>query len=129
MYVPERCPRDVEASEGVDSRRRSNHGKRTSVLTIIPEAGDDLADRPVLRTQIGTVGPDWNDQEVSVVVDRRLDDEDAGPYVAVLVDGRGAAPGDDAVMEFERSDYARTLAAQLLEAADVMDAMPGKATP
>ena len=51
------------------------------------------------------------------------------PNVAVLVDGRGAAPGDDAVMEFERSDYARTLAAQLLEAADVMDAMPGKATP
>ena len=103
--------------------------ERISELTIIPEAGEDLADLPVMRTRIGTAGPDWNDQEVSVVVDRRLDDEDAGPYVAVLVDGRGAAPGDDAVVEFERSDYARTLAAQLLEAADVMDAMPGKATP
>lgn len=98
--------------------------ERDSVLTIIPEAGDDLADRPVLRTQLGTVGPDCHDHGVSVVVD--VDLEDGNPYVAVLVDGVGVAPGDDAAVELLRSDYARALAAKLLEAADVMDAMTGK---
>jgi hypothetical protein len=33
--------------------------------------------------------------------------------------------GDDAIVEFGQSDHVRSLAAKLLEAADVMDAMTG----
>jgi hypothetical protein len=55
--------------------------ERISVMTI-PEAGTtpsgDIADRPVLRTQLGPVGATWSDQSVSVAVDVAL--EDATPY-------------------------------------------------
>jgi hypothetical protein len=109
--------------------------ERISVLSI-PGAGeaiDDIrnADRPVLRTSMGEVGTDpGGDQDVCVSVD--VDLNDATPYVAVsVVDMNGPKAegvGDDAIIELGPSDDVRALAAKLLEAADVMDAMTGKAS-
>jgi len=105
--------------------------ERISVLRI-PDAGEvtpdgRYLDRPVLRTSMGSVGTDVHGQEVDVAVDVDLDD--GSSYVSVIVVGQNGPTaegvGDDAIVEFGRSDHVRSLAAKLLEAADVMDAMTG----
>ena len=66
-------------------------------------------------------------RNVDVAVDVDLDD--GSSYVSlIVVDQNGPTDegeGDDAIVEFTQSDYVRTLAAKLLEAADALDAMGG----
>jgi len=82
-------------------------------------------ERRITRTMVGSAGTDSHDREVYVSVD--VEESDPAPYVLLSVDGI-SGDGDDGIVDLEESDDVRTLAAKLLEAADALDAMTGKAS-